>query len=83
MAIADTLNKLVQQLKTCLNTLNDDAVAKELQAVLHDAKQLPNKEIAGLAAEAVDLLGELDLLLEPGHIILADHFLGAVILLQT
>ena len=76
MAAADALSKLVRDLKVSFKSLNDDAVAKELQAALHDPKQLPDKKMAGLASEAVDLLGELDLLLEPGHMILADHFLG-------
>ena len=76
MAAAGALSKLIQDLKVSLKTLNDDTVASELRATLHDPKQLPNKMIAAQAAEAVDLLGELDLLLEPGHMILADHFLG-------
>ena len=76
MAAADALSKLIQDLKVSLKTLNDGSIAKELQDAIHDSKQLPDKAMAGLAAEAVDLLGELDLLLEPGHMVLADHFLG-------
>ncbi|KAL8991438.1 MAG: hypothetical protein Q9177_000150 [Variospora cf. flavescens] len=76
MALQETLNKLIQDLKVSVKSFNDDAVSKELQAVLHDPRQLPERRIADLATEAVDLLGELDILLEPGHIILADHFLG-------
>lgn len=76
MALEDTLADLIQHLKASIKNLNDDAVAKELQAVLHDSRQLPDKKIAHLAAEAVDILGDIDLLLEPGHVILADHFLG-------
>lgn len=79
MAVVDALSKLVQDLKVSVKSLNNDAVAKDLQAVLHDPRQLPDKKVAGLAAEAVDLLGELDLLLEAGHIILADHFLGTYV----
>lgn len=77
MALQETLTKLIQDLKVSVKSFNDDAVSKELQAVLHDPRQLPERRIADLATEAVDLLGELDILLEPGHIILADHFLGA------
>ena len=76
MAAAEALSKLIQDLKVSLKALNDEGVAKELQVALHGSKQLPDKATAALAAEAVDLMGELDLLLEPGHMILADHFLG-------
>ena len=76
MAAADALSNLIAHLKTSLSVLKDATVAKELLAVLHDPKQLPNMRMSGLAAEAIDLLGEIDLLLEPGHMVLADHFLG-------
>ena len=81
MAAVDTLSALIEDLKVSLKTLNSDAVRTDLMAALHDTKQLPDKKMAGLAAEAVDLLGELDLLLQPGHLILADHFLGTSSLL--
>ena len=76
MTLENHLSTLIQHLKTSIQSLTDDAVEKELRAVLHDPQQLPDKKIANLAAEAIDLLGDIDLLLEPGHLILADHFLG-------
>ena len=76
MALESTLSKLIQDLKLSVRSFEDEDVAKELKDVLHDPQQLPDKRTASLAAEAVDLLGDLDLVLEPGHIILADHFLG-------
>lgn len=77
MALESALSELIRDLRVSVKSFNDNAVSKELQDVLHDPQRLPDKEIARLASEAVDLLGELDILLEPAHIILADHFLGA------
>ena len=76
MTLENHLSTLIQHLKTSIQSFTDDAVEKELRAVLHDPQQLPDKKIANLAADAIDLLGDIDLLLEPGHLILADHFLG-------
>ena len=76
MTLENILSNLINHLQITIRDLNDDVVAKELGATLHDPQQLPHKEISSLAANAVDLLGDIDILLEPGHTILADHFLG-------
>ena len=83
MAAVDALSTLIEELKVSLKTLNSDAVGTDLMAALHNTKQLPDKKMAGLAAEAVNLVGKLDLLLQPGHLVLADHFLGTSGLLSV
>ena len=47
-----------------------------IQSLLHDPEQLPNVAIHQLANEALDLISDVRLLLEPGHLVLADHFFG-------
>lgn len=47
-----------------------------IQSLLHDTEQLPNVAVYQLANEALDLISDVRLLLEPGHLVLADHFLG-------
>ncbi|KAF1950197.1 S-adenosyl-L-methionine-dependent methyltransferase [Byssothecium circinans] len=69
------LEGLVASLEQVLSHLNGDAKAS-LQTSLHDTSKLPNKEISSLSYEALDLLSRVRLLLEPPHLILADHFLG-------
>ncbi len=70
-----TLTNLIDALHSTLNILKGDAHA-QLQAALHDHDKLPNRKLADLAAQAVDLLHETEQLLEPGSLVLADHFLG-------
>ncbi|KAL5364142.1 S-adenosyl-L-methionine-dependent methyltransferase [Aspergillus floccosus] len=50
----------------------------ELQRRLHDHAEgvLPDAKLATLANEAIDLLHSVEQMLEPGHLVLADHFLG-------
>lgn len=74
-----TLTHLIDSLQSALKVLKGDANA-QLLAQLHDHDRLPSKKIAGLASQAVDLLHETEQLLEPGPLVLADHFLGAVFL---
>lgn len=70
-----TLNDLNSALKRTLGQLNGDNKVS-LSADLHNTDQFPDKKVSLLANEALDLLSEIRLLLEPGHLILADHFLG-------
>ena len=65
MTLEHTLTNLIQDLKASIKNLNDYTVVNELQTILHDPQQLPDKKIVRLAAEAVDLLGDIDLRLEP------------------
>ena len=71
--------KLTKDLKATLTGLQDEAVASELRKELHDDKKLPNKEITLAASEAIDLLGQIEQILEPSPLILADHFLGLLL----
>lgn len=70
-----TLTHLIDSLQSALKVLKGDAHA-QLLAELHDHDKLPGKKLAGLASLAVDLLHETQQLLEPGPLVLADHFLG-------
>ena len=68
--------RLTSDLKAALASFQDEAVAFELRQALHDDKKLPDKEIAAAASEALNLLGQVEQILEPGHLVLADHFFG-------
>ena len=74
-----TLTHLIDSLQSTLKILRGDANA-QLVSELHDHDKLPSKKLAGLASQAVDLLHETEQLLEPGSLVLADHFLGTVLL---
>ncbi|KAI1435781.1 S-adenosyl-L-methionine-dependent methyltransferase [Xylaria sp. CBS 124048] len=69
------LQQLVYSLKSTSQRLSGD-LNQSLNAALHDDSKLPDRKASLLAAEALDLLSEIRLLLEPGHLVLADHFLG-------
>jgi hypothetical protein len=75
------LRELISALNAALQPLSSDNSAstesrQRLYAALHDTDVLPDKNLAGLASEALDRLSELRLLLEPAPLLLADHFLG-------
>jgi hypothetical protein len=69
------LNQLVQYLQSTMRILKGEA-REHLDASLHNHQGLPDKRISELASSAVDLLHETEQLLEPGSLVLADHFLG-------
>ncbi|KAI1824922.1 S-adenosyl-L-methionine-dependent methyltransferase [Xylaria intraflava] len=69
------LQQLVDSLRSASHKLGGD-LNQSLNAALHDDTKLPDRKASLLASEALDLLSELRLLLEPGHLILADHFMG-------
>ena len=50
--------------------------SQDLLQALHSTEKLPNQRIYDLAKNALDLLSEVRLALEPGQMILADHFFG-------
>lgn len=72
-----TLTHLIGSLQSSLKSLKGDTNG-ELVAALHDHDKLPDKHVASLARDAVDLLHETEQLLEPGSLVLADHFLGII-----
>ncbi|KAF2179237.1 putative O-methyltransferase [Zopfia rhizophila CBS 207.26] len=69
------LEDLIASLKSASTHLHGSAKLL-LQSALHDTHNLPDQKTEKLASQALDLLSEVRLLLEPGHLVLADHFLG-------
>ncbi|KAF2014420.1 putative O-methyltransferase [Aaosphaeria arxii CBS 175.79] len=67
------LQKLIVDLKSALQGLRSDIT---LQKALHNENALPDKALSGLSSEALDLLSEARLELEPSQMVLADHFMG-------
>lgn len=72
----EVLGTLVRDLTKSLNALKVEPTGPELQQALHDDKTLPEKGIFTQSSEAIDLLHQIEQLLEPAHLVLADHFLG-------
>lgn len=75
------MEAVLQSLNRQLGSLRDQLkgeLQEELQAILHnhDKGALPESRIASVAAQSIDLLHEVEQMLEPGHLVLADHFLG-------
>ncbi|KAI0456048.1 putative O-methyltransferase [Xylaria acuta] len=67
---------LNQKLRSYIDELQSDEPSSQLQRELHNGDRLPDKQLARLSAETIDLLAEVEHLLEPAHLVLADHFLG-------
>lgn len=76
MAPHDILQKLVLDLKSSLEALKEEPTWSQLQDALHHDERLPDKNTLMQSSEAVDLLHQIGQLLEPAHLVLADHFLG-------
>jgi hypothetical protein len=70
------LEQLISSLKSSLQLLTADDTRAHLDATLHNDARLPEKKLATMASETIDLLHQVEQLLEPGHLVLADHFLG-------
>jgi len=71
-----SLEDLVGHLQASTKHFEQDDIKSQLISALHDHQKLPDKKATGLANQAIDLLYRLQQLLEPGHLVLADHFLG-------
>lgn len=65
---------LQQTLRSALQTLKSAKVAEVLEEALHNDEHLPDKAMALLALDNVNLLSEVEKLLQPVHLVLADHF---------
>lgn len=76
--IESTLITLNQHLEKVLEVLKSEEVKQELHESLHNHNKgvLPSSSAAALANATIDRLHEIEQLLEPGHLVLADHFLG-------
>lgn len=72
----EVLGTLVRDLTTSLNALKGEPTWSEMRQALHDDKKLPEKGIFTQSSEAINLLHQIGQLLEPAHLVLADHFLG-------
>ncbi|KAI0508612.1 putative O-methyltransferase [Xylaria bambusicola] len=70
-----TLQQLIESLKAASRDLSGNQ-HEQLQTKLHNTDKLPDRNVFLLASEALNLLSEVRLLLEPGPLILADHFMG-------
>ncbi|EON97848.1 putative o-methyltransferase protein [Phaeoacremonium minimum UCRPA7] len=72
------LCNLIQQLRFSKEQLSASSISTTVAENLYGTKegQLPHKELVGLAADAVDLLHDIQRRLEPSHLTLADHFFG-------
>ncbi|KAG9230912.1 O-methyltransferase glim-like protein, partial [Amylocarpus encephaloides] len=75
--VGDSLTQLIGSLESVLNVLKRDGQSQLLDA-LHDPENLPDARLSRIANHAIDLLHETEQLLEPGSLVLADHFLGYV-----
>lgn len=73
-----TLRTLIQQLRFAQEHLSDTHVSVTINEQLHGTQeeQLPDTQMEGLAAEAINLLHDIQQRLQPGHLVLADHFFG-------
>ncbi|KAL3484362.1 O-methyltransferase-domain-containing protein [Aspergillus germanicus] len=72
-----TLSILSASLKEARSQLQGPLNAERL-AALHDHREgkLPDAALSELAAQTIDLLHQVERLLEPSSLVLADHFLG-------
>ncbi|POS75431.1 hypothetical protein DHEL01_v206173 [Diaporthe helianthi] len=74
-AMESVLRSLASALELAMGQLDGDFKAS-LDTALHNTEELPDKILYSAASEVLDLLSKVRLLLEPAHLILADHFLG-------
>jgi len=74
------LVELSSHVRVSLAKLNGP-LRNALRDLLHDPVNLPDATCYDLAADAIDVLHEAQQLIEPRASILADHFLGMLVLL--
>ena len=74
--LMQVLQDVNSKLQGALDALNREPVKALLHKSLHNGVHLPDKKLSASAADAVDLLAKIEHLLEPAHLVLADHFLG-------
>ncbi|KAL1604779.1 hypothetical protein SLS60_004319 [Paraconiothyrium brasiliense] len=73
--IEETLVTLISSLESASFQLKTHA-NPTLEDALHSTEKLPDAAVSQLASKALDLLSEVQLMLEPGQLVLADHFMG-------
>ncbi|CAI7629508.1 unnamed protein product [Penicillium glandicola] len=74
--IEGTLSNVIKSLIEARNVLQGECRA-ELMTRLHDSETLPERKLYELSGQATQLLHEVQLLLEPRPMILANYFLGS------
>ncbi|ETS77618.1 hypothetical protein PFICI_09680 [Pestalotiopsis fici W106-1] len=74
--IARILDNVNDCLTKCLEDLH--SLDTRLHDALHDGDVLPDRIVLREAAKAVDLLHQIQVMLDPKTLVLADHFLGYV-----
>ncbi|MCJ1248059.1 hypothetical protein MMC30_005274 [Trapelia coarctata] len=72
------LVNLTRNLEISLGALRKDPAKQQLQDAIHDDKILPEIQMTAVASKAINLLHQIEQLLEPASLVLADHFLGYV-----
>lgn len=77
-ALQTSLEALNRQVEATRNILRSNS-QKALLQTLHTDQELPDPALEALAGKTINLLHETQQLLEPGHLVLADHFLGRAI----
>jgi len=70
------LRECITHVQATLQKLREEKNATALNWALHHDVELPDRETEALASKAVSVLNDAQHLLQPGHLILADHFLG-------
>lgn len=72
------LSSLNGHLERVVQILKTEEVDQKLHEALHnhDKGALPDLKVSQLADKSIDLLHEIQQTLDPGHLTLADHFLG-------
>jgi hypothetical protein len=85
VSLQSILQQHLAEVTRLRDTLKEPAVNAVLMEELHNtaSTSLPNKDASSLAAQTIDVLHETIQLLQPGHLILADHFLGMPLPLHT
>ncbi|KAK8119943.1 uncharacterized protein PG998_004569 [Apiospora kogelbergensis] len=72
--LTDILSEVGKSLESCLKTLK--SLGPRLEEAIHHDERLPDAQVLEKAAQAVDLANQVQQLLDPSELILADHFLG-------
>jgi hypothetical protein len=78
--VAPALENLISSLKTCRQQLKAPDTATDIKLALHSESNLPNTHVIALVSEALNVLRDIQLSLEPAQSVLADHFLGRLLM---
>lgn len=79
-SLQELLTDSLHDLRKIHARLTHPHIQKQLETGLHNTEDLPNKAISTLSSQIVDVLYATDRLLQPGNLVLADHFLGMCLL---